>query len=273
LLIKKSEITKLSADIRNIIDGKRIDIRDNKEGALSILKNDIYTLSERLTEQTESLAREKSQLKDALADISHQIKTPLTSIMVMADLLSDAPPEKQAQFIQNIRATIKHTDYLVSVLLKTAKLEAGAVTFNRENVDSGVLIDLAMSTLSILLEIKAQRITRNGAAQIFCDKRQTVEALSNIIKNASEFSPEKTEIIITAGENPICSFISVKDSGKGIEKTEIPKLFRRFSGSSNAEGYGIGLPLAYAVMKNQGGDIDVLSKPGEGTLFTLKFFK
>jgi signal transduction histidine kinase len=273
LLIKAREIKKLSADIRNIIDGKKIDIRDNKEGVFSILKNDIYTLSERLSEQTESLAREKTQLKDALADISHQIKTPLTSIMVMADLLSEAPPEKYPEFIQNIRTSIKHTDYLVSVLLKTAKLEAGAVTFNPENIESGALIESAMSTLGILLDIKEQHITINGSVQIFCDKRQTSEALSNIIKNASESSPDGSEIIITAGENPICSFISVKDNGKGIMGTDIPKLFRRFSASSNPEGYGIGLPLAYAIMKNQGGDIDVSSEAGEGTMFTLKFFK
>jgi signal transduction histidine kinase len=161
----------------------------------------------------------------------------------------------------------------VSVLLKTAKLEAGAIRFNREYVDSSVLINSAISTLSILLEIKEQRITINGSAQIYCDKRQTAEALSNIIKNASEISPEKTEITITVGENPICSFIIVKDSGTGITKTDIPKLFNRFAVSSNAEGYGIGLPLAYAIMKNQSGDIEVTSEPGEGATFTLKFFK
>jgi signal transduction histidine kinase len=274
VLIRKREIEKLSTDVRRIIDGQDVDLRDNHEGAFSILKNDIYTLADLKNEQVLSLAREKTKLSDTLANISHQLKTPLTSMMIMADLLEKAPPEKQAEFITNIKTGLARTEWLVSALLKMAKLDAGAVEFTPETVSSGELIRLAFEPLQILFEIKNQRLSVSGDNKLFCDMHWTAEALTNVIKNASEYSPIGAAVFIESGENPISSWISITDSGGGIPRGEITKLFNRFEGSRSDKGYGIGLPLALAVMRGQNGDIEAEGGGnGTGAKFTLKLYK
>ncbi|MDR0857688.1 MAG: HAMP domain-containing histidine kinase [Oscillospiraceae bacterium] len=274
MLISKRELNALSADIRRIIDGQSVDLRDNREGALSILKNDIYTLAIQKNEQVEALQKERDLLKTTLADISHQIKTPLTSIGIMADLLADAPPDKQAEFTANIRAGLNRTEWLVSALLKMAKLDAGAIEFKRKSVNSDALIALALEPLRILLDMKNQQAVISGEAELFCDKRWTAEALTNVLKNASESSPDCGTLSINVGENPICAWISVTDSGSGIPKAEIAGLFKRFQGSRSDTGYGIGLPLALSIMRSQNGDVEADGGGKDtGATFTLKLFK
>ena len=272
--IRKREIEKLSGDIRRIIDGQNVDPRDNREGAFSMLKNDVYTLASLKNEQADALRRDRSTLRDTLADISHQLKTPLTSMTIMADLLENAPPGKQAEFIADIKAGLARTGWLVPVLLKMAKLEAGAVEFVKEAVPSGTLVERALEPLQILLEVKGQRVKISGSAELPCDKRWTAEALTNIVKNASEYSPAGGAISIESGANPICAWVSVTDSGAGIPRRETANLFKRFEGSRSAQGYGIGLPLALAILRGQNGDIEIDGGGnGSGATFTLKFFK
>jgi signal transduction histidine kinase len=282
MIISKHEIEKLSANIRKIIDGHGVDILDNREGRLSILKNDIYTLANQMSEQRDNLQKERDNLRDTLADISHQLKTPLTSMMIMVDLLEDTleqdvpAPEKQAEFIANIKMGLTRTEWLVSSLLKMARLDSGTVVFAREGIDAAALIERAIEPLQILLDVKNQRVIIGGEANLVCDKRWTAEALTNIIKNASEYSPDGGEICIASGSNPICAWISVTDSGKGIPDSEIPLLFKRFQGSRSERGYGIGLALALAMMRGQDGDIEVDGGgkiQGIGAAFTLKVFK
>ena len=272
--IKKSELEGLSADVKRLIAGEDIDVRDNREGLLPILKNDIHTLAAFKKEQVSVLQAEREVLKDTLADISHQLKTPLTSMMIMADLLEEAPPPKQAEFLANIKISLQRTEWLVSVLLKLAKLDAGTVPFRKENISSSQLIEAALSPLKIQLEIKRQEIEIDGEELIACDKGWTAEALGNVIKNASEHSPAGSIINIQAGANPICKWIAVQDKGIGLEKSQIKKLFNRFEASSNLKGHGIGLPLALTIMRSQAGDIIVEGGgKGVGATFTLKFYK
>ena len=272
--IKKSELIKLSDNIRKIIDGQDIDIRDNREGVCGILKNDIHTLASLKNEQVDALGRERDIMRDTLTNISHQLKTPLTSMMIMADLLETAHPDKQAEFLSNIKIGLTRMDWLASALLKMAKLDAGVVEFVKERVKSDALINLALESLNIMLEVSNQTIEIAGEAELLCDKRWTSEALLNIIKNASEYSPKGGAIRIESGMNPICSWISVTDSGTGIPLTKISSLFNRFEGTRSDKGYGIGLPVALAVMRGQNGDIEVSGcGNGLGATFTLKFFK
>ena len=272
--IKKQEIAELSQNIRKIIDGQDIDLRLSQEGAWNILKNDIHILAKLKNEQVSILEQDKHMLKDTLADISHQLKTPLTSMMIMADLLEDAPPEKQAEFISNIKVGLARTEWLVSALLKMAKLEAGAVEFSPEIISSTDLINQAIAPLQIQLELKNQCSQIIGEAKLYCDKRWTGEALANIIKNASEHSPAGTTIRIESGLNPICNWISVTDNGPGLTTAQIAKIFRRFESSQNDAGYGIGLPLALAIMRSQNGDLEVLGGGSDaGATFTLKLFR
>ena len=255
--IRKKEIEQLSASIRRIVDGETVDLLDNREGSLSILRNDIQTLVRLKQEQADALQRDKDKLKDALSDISHQLKTPLTSMMVMADLMETAPPDKHKEFVRNLQTGLARTRWLVDALLKMAKLDAEAVAFNPRTISSGEIITRALEPLQILLEIQAQEIRILGDAKLHCDVRWTAEALGNLIKNASEHSPAGQPILIASGENPICAWISVTDSGQGLAPAQIAKLFRRFQGSDETAGYGIGLPLAQAIMRRQNGDIEV----------------
>ncbi len=276
-MIRRRDLEKLSADIRRIIDGQDLDLRDNREGILPMLKNDINTLARLKNEQIEVLRRDHDSLRRRLEDISHQLKTPLTSTMIMADLLDDAPPHKQAEFIQNIRQSLSRMEWLVSTLLKIAKLDAGVVEFLPEALTAAELIELAMEPLRIPLDLRNQSLEVQGdSTRLLCDRRWTAEALTNIVKNASEHSPQGGLILITSGTNPICSWVAVTDSGSGIAKADLANLFKRFEGSRSSHGYGIGLPLALAIMRGQNGDIHIDGgdklQPS-GATFTLKFFQ
>jgi len=274
VLIRKRDIISLSDDIRRVIDGQDIDLRDNREGVFSILKNDVHTLASLKNEQVDALKRDRDNLKNNLTNISHQLKTPLTSMTIMADLIENAPPDKQAEFISNIKICLARMDWLISALLKIAKLDVGAVELKKERVQSGELIRAALTPLLILLDVKNQQIDISNETEFLCDKRWTAEALTNIIKNASESSPFDGVIRIDTGANPICAWISVTDSGAGIRGADIPRLFKRFEGSQSDTGYGVGLPLALAIMRGQNGDIEADGGGnGAGATFTLKLYK
>lgn len=272
--INKKEVEQLSEFVKGYISGEELDIRDNREGAFNILKNDIYSLVNKKNEQIKAVEAERDILSDYMADISHQLKTPITSMMIMADLLEEAQPQKQMEFIHNIQMSLNKMEWLVGALLKMAKLDAHAIDFIKKDVCTSELLEAAKSSVAILLDIHNQSVELKQDSAIFCDVRWTVEALTNIIKNAIEYSPDNSVIVIDSGENPMYSWISVQDSGVGMDKTKYAALFKRFENSTNENGYGIGMPLALSIMKGQGGDIDVhFGGDGEGTTFVLKFFK
>ena len=280
MLIRKSEVKKLSDDVRRIIDGQDIDLRDHREGVWGILKNDIHTLASLKNEQVDALQHERDSLADTLANISHQLKTPLTSLMIMTDLLESAlateqpSAEKQAEFLTNIMTGLTRMEWLVSSLLKMAKLDAGAVIFSPDSMPADALAQLALEPLQILLDVKNQTVELACDTVLRCDRRWTSEALTNVIKNASEYSPEGGVLRIASGTNPICTWISVTDSGAGIRSAQLPQLFQRFVGSRSDAGYGIGLPLALAILRAQNGDIEVEGGGnGVGATFTLKLYR
>lgn len=187
--VKKREIEKLSEYVKGFVAGDEIDIRDNKEGAFSVLKNDIYSLVNKKNEQIKNTEAERDVLADYMADISHQLKTPITSMMIMADLLEDAEPEKQSEFIHNIRFSLTKMEWLVGALLKMAKIDAHAITFSKKNVTVSEMIETVMPAVGILLDINNQSLHLVNDFEISCDKKWTVEALTNIVKNAIEHSP------------------------------------------------------------------------------------
>jgi len=165
-------------------------------------------------------------------------------------------------------------EWLVGALLKMAKLDAHAIDFIKNDIRTSELLEAVKPSVEILLDIHNLTIELKQDWIIHCDKRWTTEALTNIIKNAIEYSPDGSVIEIDSGENPMYSWISVKDSGMGMDKTEYAALFKRFENSTNENGFGIGMPLALSILKGQGGDIDVdFGGRGEGTTFILKFFK
>ncbi|WP_404349108.1 HAMP domain-containing histidine kinase [Sutcliffiella horikoshii] len=273
------EIEKLSGYLRQISNGNyEMDVRDNHEGELSILKSDIYKVTLMLSEQSSYLEQDKVKLTNAISDISHQLKTPLTSMMVMADLLSDnkLDEKKRAEFTQNIRVQLERIEWLVSSLLKLSKIDAGTVNFKKDNVSVRGLIERAVQPVLIPMDIREQTLVVEGDESVTFtgDNHWTAEALINILKNCVEHTPVGGNISISFSENPLFTEIKVKDDGHGIPKEDLPYIFRRFYKGKNAgeDSVGIGLAMAYSIITSQQGDIEVRSEQGKGTEFHIKFY-
>lgn len=274
------EIEKLSEYLRRISSGDySFDLRDNEEGELSILKNEIYKVTLMLSKQGELLKKEKDQLADAISDISHQLKTPLTSMMVMTDLLSDInlKSEKRIEFTNNIQVQLDRMEWLLTSLLKLSKIDAGTVEFKKDLVSVHELIEIVSKPIQIPIEIKNQALNINDDKIVYFigDKKWTSEALINILKNCVEHTQEGGEISITYNENPLYTEIIISDNGVGINKEDLPYIFKRFYKGKNAseESVGIGLAMAKSIIKSQNGDISVLSEIDKGTIFSIKFYK
>jgi len=274
------EIEKLSGYLRRICGGDMsLDIRDNQEGELSILKNEIYKVTLMLTEHKELLKRDKVHLTDAISDISHQLKTPLTSMMVMADLLgnSSLSEEKRMEFTTNIQRQLERIEWLVSSLLKLSKMDAGTILFKKDEVNVKSLVEKAIQPLLIPMDIKEQTLVIEGDEIVTFrgDSHWTQEALINILKNGVEHTRAGGELTITFSENALFTEIVIADNGEGIPKTDLPYIFRRFYRGTNAsvESVGIGLAMAHSIVTSQNGTIEVKSENGVGTRFHIKFYK
>lgn len=274
------EIAKLSQYLRQVGAGNySLDLRDNYEGELSILKSEIYKMTLMLTEQGEQLQDDKIHLMNALSDISHQLKTPLTSMTVMADLLENPalPLEKRNEFNHNIQVQLKRIEWLVSSLLKLSKIDAGAVYFKKDIIYVNQLIKDSLQPMLIPIDIKEidLKINSNNEATFLGDLHWTTEALINIIKNCVEHLSDKNILEITFSENALYTEIIISDSGTGIPKEELPHIFKRFYKGKNAnvDSIGIGLAMAYTIITSQNGSIDVESEVDNGTTFVIKFYK
>lgn len=259
--------------------GQSLDIRDNREGELSILKNDLYKLTVKLQEQSELLKKDKKYLADAIADISHQLKTPLTSIIVLTDLLSGGglSEEKRREFTGNIHTQLERIEWLVTSLLKLSKIDAGAVEFKREAFPVAEAVRRATAPMLIPMELREQLLTLDGGedVEVLGDLSWTTEALLNIVKNCVEHTGIGGRIGISWLENPLHVEIAVRDSGSGIDAQDLPHIFERFYRGKNAspDSVGIGLAMAKTVLLNQNADVFVQSEADKGTLFTIKFYK
>jgi signal transduction histidine kinase len=274
------EIEKLSGYLRRIASGDyTLDVRDNYEGELSILKSDIYKVTLMLSEQGAHLQQDKIKLTDAISDISHQLKTPLTSMMVMTDLLSDPKlnEAKRAEFTRNIGTQLERIEWLVSSLLKLSKIDAGTVLFKNEKTSVQELIEKAIRPVLIPIDIKQQTLTITGEESVtfLGDLNWTAEAIINILKNCVEHTDEGGEIAISFSENALFTEITIQDQGRGIAKEDLPYILKRFYKGKNAgeDSVGIGLAMAYSIITSQKGDIEVTSIVGKGTQFHIKFYK
>ncbi len=274
------QIGELSGYLKRISTGEySLDVRDNEEGELSILKSELYKMTVMLSENAGLLQREKTELADSLADISHQLKTPLTSMMVMADLLQDAqlPAAKREEFTERIRAQLERIQWLVSSLLKMSKLDAGVVTFRLEAVPVRSLLEKAAAPLLIPIELKTQSLLYDGdsAARCRCDPHWTAEALLNILKNCMEHTPVGGHLRLSWLENPLYSEIRIEDDGEGIAREDLPHIFTRFYKGKNAseDSAGIGLAMARTILERENGLITVDSVPGRGTRFVIRLYK
>lgn len=252
-----------------------LEAAESDEGELSILQSELYKTILTLREQSGRLKGEKERLAVSLSDISHQIRTPLTSMFVLTDLLCDgglADGQRRA-FTARLRAQLERLQWLVESLLKLSKLDAGAAEFNVRRADPDELLGRACAPLRIPAELKNLALRAESDGRPFlCDPNWTAEALVNLLKNCVEHTPEGGEVRIHAETNPLYTQITVRDTGPGFGAADLPRLFTRFYRGENAGegGVGIGLAMARSIAQAQGGTLTAQNAPGGGALFTLR---
>lgn len=275
---KLKEITRYIEEINN--RNYKLDIEDNTEDELSILKNEIYKTTVMLKEVAENSVQDKVNLKNSLSDISHQLKTPLTSMSVMIDNILDNPQmdeDIKSEFIKDIRRGIININFLVNTLLKLSKLDANSVHFINKNVYVNDIINESIKNVSVLCDLKNINIVANGGKEIHlcCDIKWQVEAITNILKNCIEHSPENSKIEIEYEENNVYIKIQIRDHGIGINEQDLPHIFERFYKGKNSsnESVGIGLSLTKSIVEKNNGYIEAQSEEGRGTTFEIKYFK
>lgn len=258
----------------------KLGISDYGEGELSILRNEVYKTTLMLREESENLKKEKMALKDSISDISHQLKTPLTSILIMLDNILDNPKMEETtknDFIKNVQHQVENINFLIVSLLKISRLDADVVEFKKENISIEKLIQNTIENVSVLKEVKNVNIevTNNGGITFVGDYHWELEAITNILKNAIEHSKENGMVKISVQDNPMYTKISIEDEGIGMSKKDLQNIFKRFykGEESSSDSIGIGLSLAKKIIEKDNGMIKVDSKKGMGTTFEIRYMK
>ena len=281
VITQEKKIAEINEYIKQINNKNYIlKIEENDNGELSKLRNELYKTTVLLKETAEISEKEKENLSTAIADISHQLKTPLTSIRIMLDNIQDDPDmekEVREDFLREISKQIDWISSLVVSLLKIAKFDAGTIKMENNEINAKNLIDNIVSNLAILMELKNIEIITNvdEKATFIADYKWQQEALTNILKNAIEHSKQNSRIYITVENTNLFLKIIIKDEGSGIDKEDLKHIFQRFYKTKNSSenSIGIGLPLAKAIIEQSNGYIKVETKYGEGTSFEVKYIK
>ena len=269
----------LSTELDEILhDNNRFLITECEEGELAILSSSIRKMTLKLKEQASNLTDEKKVLTDAIADIFHQMRTPLTSMRLSCSMLSeeDLPYEERIRFVRGIKKQLERMQWLVETLLKMSKIEAGTVTFKRERLDAKELVQKACEPLLIPLELRdiKLQITTNDAG-LTGDMDWLAEAVGNIVKNCMEHTPEGGQISINAEENAIYTVLTIEDTGKGFDNNDIAHIFERFykGKNSGSESVGIGLALCRTIITGLDGTIKAENGKNGGARFEIRFYK
>ena len=272
------QIANISKDIDKVLHGDNtISFDDYTEGELSVLHSEIQKMTVRLREQQQKLIDDKVYLADSIADISHQIRTPLTSINLIVQLMSqpDISEDKKRQHIFELKRLLARIDSLITALLKISKLDAKTVQFKPRNLSLEDLINKSCEPLLVPFELRGQELKISAEGGFYGDLDWTCEAIGNIVKNCMEHTPEGGTLEVIAVENPIFSEIVIKDSGTGIDKDDLPHIFERFYKGKNSgdNSFGVGLALARMIITGQSGTIKAENQKDKGAKFTIRFYK
>ena len=256
-----------------------LQIDSMSEDELSILKNEIYKTTIMLKESAENSNKDKMNLKKSLEDISHQLKTPLTSILVMLDNIIEDPDmdiDVRNDFVRDIKRNVVNINFLVQALLKLSKFDANTVHFIKKEYNLKNIVDESIKNVSTLCDLRNINIelTIKNDSKIMCDSKWQIEAITNILKNSIDHSKDNQKVIINVENNNVYSTVEIKDFGDGISKKDISHIFERFYKGENAtsDSIGIGLALAKTIIEEDNGNISVESNKN-GTKFTIKYFK
>lgn len=255
-------------------------LEENSEDELSILSNELYKIMVLLREAADNNQKAKQQLETALADISHQLRTPLTSMQVMVDNIYDDPKMPLAvrqDFLRSISRQVESMSNLVMTLLNLAKFDNGSIRLQQLPVEAGELLREVRQKLEVLADLRGVTIALVGdlRAKARLDRRWQAEALANIVKNCLEHSPADSEVTITVTNSPLFLRFKIKDVGEGIAAKDLRHIFERFYKAKNSavDSVGIGLAFAKTVIEADNGQISVKSQEGQGTEFTVTYYK
>ena len=273
------KIAEISHKIDRALHGEEYFIQEDfNEGELAILHSELQKLVIRLKEQTEALTVEKAKLSESIADISHQLRTPMTTINLIISFLREPVLEadKRFEYARELSLCASRIDGLVTSLLKMARIDTGTVEFKKKKILVSDVMTRASSPFAVLLDLKRQQLlTDCGNASFEGDLFWSAEAVGNLIKNCIEHTPEDGVISVSASENPLFTEIIIKDNGSGFCEEDLPHLFERFYRGKNAaeDSIGIGLALARAVISEQNGSIKACNAPEGGAMFVIRFYK
>ena len=276
---KSKDIVDITRTIEQI--NKRnyeLDIDSISEDELSILKNEIYKTTITLREAADNSNADKLNLKKSLEDISHQLKTPLTSILVMLDNIIDDPEmdaEVREEFIRSIKRETVNINFFVQAILKLSRFDSNTIHFIKEKTDLRALIDDVVQNVSALCDLRNITVAVEGecSAAIVCDCKWQTEAITNILKNSVDHSCDGGMVHIHCSQNTVYSMIEITDFGEGISEKDLPHIFERFYKGDNAspDGIGIGLALSKSIIEEDNGTVSVDSDEN-GTRFKIKYF-
>ena len=274
------KLSDLSYQMDEILHGQdKFDLSSYAEGELAVLQSQIFKMTIQLRQQASTLKKDKVYLTDSIADISHQIKTPLKSINLIASFLAepDITDERRIQLTSELMRMLSHVDWLITTLLKMSKFDAGTVEFQKEVVHIDNLINEASRTIAIQMDLRDQTFLSKIQPDVtfIGDLAWSVEAIGNILKNCMEHTTNGEQIVVMAEENAIYSEIIIIDHGIGILKEDLPHVFERFYKGKNAssQSVGIGLALAKMIVARQNGTIKVENNQVIGVKFTIRFYK
>ncbi|MBE5994576.1 MAG: HAMP domain-containing histidine kinase [Paenibacillaceae bacterium] len=272
-------IARISNEIDLILhNADHLYIGELDEGELSILHSEIGKMTLRIREQNEVLKKEKKHLADSLADIAHQLKTPLTSVNLILSLLANNPDEDQRKvLLREMDELLVRMDWLITTLLKLSRLDAGIIVFQREPIDVNALIRGVLQPFLIQMELHHIELQTDVPKGLFIqgDLNWLSQALQNILKNCLESTGEMGKLQINSTDNPLFTEILIRDSGNGFKEEDLPRIFDRFyqGKNQNASGYGIGLSLCQMIIAGHSGTITAKNHPQGGAVFTIRFPK
>ncbi len=276
---KYKSIARISDQIDLVLhNADHLYIGESDEGELSILHSEITKMLLRIREQNNALKKEKEYLADSLADIAHQLRTPLTSANLILSLLANNPDEnKRKAFLREAEELLVRMDWLLTSLLKLSRLDAGIVVFQSEQIAVDALVGAALRPLLIPMELHNINMQINvpQGIDIQGDCGWLSEAIQNILKNCMESAGDNGKIEIICTDTPLFTEIAIHDSGAGFEKEDLPCLFDRFYRGKNTgmAGYGIGLALCKMIITRQGGTITAKNHSQGGAVFAVRFPK
>jgi signal transduction histidine kinase len=281
LLLRESR--KQLSEIRSLADTMEDTVKHNRpmayriydEGEIGLLASGAQELTIRLRETIDQLHRDKAFLKDTITDISHQLKTPLASLMIYVDLLrgDQVDDDHAAEFLDTCKRELDRMEWLTLTLLKLARLEADALEMSLKETPLVNTVQQAVNSIRLLANNKQIDIVVGNTESSLVvphDSHWLAEAITNLLKNAVEHSPPGSSVTIDWEHTPVFIRLRVKDQGRGIEARHLPHIFKKFyRTSSEGSGVGLGLPLAKSIVERHGGMLSAAANPAGGTIFNL----